>query len=199
MSARTSRVPHPPGSLYLQTHFWVVRAIGKNAAFVLAAIEFLDRAQPVPFQPVVTRERLIADLQHLISKNTLDAALADLVNLGWIRKIERFHGGETNLRHWHEYVLDGDAIAAYLAAAETEFSEVPNLGSQKSQNWDQNWDASTNKKKQKASLAAAREQSDPSSRKKLLLLKKIRNPIFGEHGLNRSSKTKRTRSAGTRL
>lgn len=65
---RLSRIPHPAGSRYLQIHAWVVRAVGRDAAAVLAEIEFRDRCQQSCI-PVATRADLIASLQGLVGRN----------------------------------------------------------------------------------------------------------------------------------
>lgn len=110
---RTSRIPHPPGSRFLVLHLWAVKALGKAAAAVLAAVDFLDRVQPG--MPVANRKRLVADLDGLIGRDAVDEAISQLVELGWLVRHERHELGRCNLQTFVDYSLDAESITDYLA------------------------------------------------------------------------------------
>lgn len=111
---RTSRIPHPPGSRFLVLHLWAVKALGKAAAAVLAAVDFLDRVQPG--MPVANRKRLVADLDGLIGRDAVDAAISQLVVMGWLVRHERLELGKSNLQSFVDYSLNAEAIEDYLAS-----------------------------------------------------------------------------------
>ncbi|MDP2433767.1 MAG: hypothetical protein Q8O33_17335 [Pseudomonadota bacterium] len=115
--ARTSRIPHPVGSRYVQIHAWAVKAVGRDAAAVLAEIEFRDRCQEHADRPVATRVDLIAALQGLIGRNAIDAALEHLAKIGWITrsKLTRPNARGRNITTIYQYTLNVEAIATYLA------------------------------------------------------------------------------------
>jgi len=122
--ARTSRLPHPPGGHFVIAHAWAVKAVGKNAALVLGELDFLDRAQPLPGQPLTTRAGLIDALQGLVGRNAVDEAVKTLVGLGWVVLIERQTVG-SNIRTWHEFALNAQAVSEWI---ENRESRRPDLG-----------------------------------------------------------------------
>jgi len=111
---RASRIPHPLGSRFIQVWEWAVRTIGRDAAIVMAEIDFLDRAQDAPGQPVASRARILADLEGLVGRNSLDNALRILVEAGWLKRHERRTLGPFNIQRSYEFSLDAVAIAASL-------------------------------------------------------------------------------------
>ena len=111
---RASRIPHPLGSRFIQVWEWAVRTIGRDAAIVMAEIDFLDRAQDAPGQPVASRARILADLEGLVGRNSVDNALRILVEAGWLKRHERRTLGPFNIQRSYEFSLDAVAIAASL-------------------------------------------------------------------------------------
>lgn len=111
---RGSRIPHPPGGRLVKVWRWAVDAVGRSAATVLAELEWRDRLHDEPGRPVATRAELVSSLEGFVSRNHVDEALHTLVGLGWVRRHERTTLGERNLRTWHEFSLDADAVAKFL-------------------------------------------------------------------------------------
>lgn len=112
--ARLSRIPHPPGDIFIQLHRWAIRAVGRDAAALLGHLDFLDRAQDAPGRPLATRAKLIADLEGLVSRNGVDASLRSLVELGWVRRHEQMEPGERNLKTWLEFSLHIENLETFL-------------------------------------------------------------------------------------
>ena len=109
-----SSIKHPPRATFVQMHAWVVRVVGRDAAAVLGQLDFLDRAQPATGLVVATRQRLLADLEGLVTKYGLDKSLPLLVEKGWIfcKETEEVRG--RNLTKIHEYGLNVSKINEYL-------------------------------------------------------------------------------------
>lgn len=114
MAARTSRIEHPTGGVFIQLHCWAVRAFGRDAAAVLGALDFLDRAQDQSGRSVASRTRLLADLEGVVSRYALDRALGELVELGFVVKSEREEFRRKNLTRLHEYALCPERINEFL-------------------------------------------------------------------------------------
>lgn len=134
--SRESRIAHPPGSRYFKIRIWAVAVIGRDCAAVLSAIEFRDQYQDEPGAFCVTRAKLIADLEGLVSKNKVDAGIATLLAQGWIVSRRRSIIGEKNLQTSVEFALRPDAINAYLANVcpgnnfqQDDYSRLPQTGS----------------------------------------------------------------------
>lgn len=123
--ARTSRVAHPVGARYTQVYAWAVRAVGLPAAAVLGVVDFLDRGEDQPGRPVVSRARLVADLEGIVGRNSVDTALSRLVALGWLRRHERRVVGPTNLQTSYLYSLDAEQIALWLGGDDAELGDSP--------------------------------------------------------------------------
>jgi hypothetical protein len=80
----------------------------------MAEIDFLDRAQDTPGRPVASRARILADLEGLVGRNSVDNALRILVEAGWLKRHERRTLGPFNIQRSYEFSLDAVAIAASL-------------------------------------------------------------------------------------
>ena len=115
MSIRESRIPHPPGSQVIIAHKWIAAALGKAAAMIMGHLDYLDRVKGGEGEPLATRAGLIAALEGFVGKNAIDENLKTLVEIGWVVLIEQKSFGDNNLRQWHEYAIDVDAIGAWLA------------------------------------------------------------------------------------
>lgn len=126
MSIRTSRIQHPPGSRFIQVHEWLVKLVGKPAATVVAALDFLDRAQDKPGQPLASRARLIADLEGFVGKGAIDEALQLLVGLGWVKRFENTRPGKNNLITTVDYGLVATEINESIKNQEQP--ELPESG-----------------------------------------------------------------------
>lgn len=138
---RASRIPHPLGGRFIQVWEWAVRTIGRDAAIVMAEIDFLDRAQDTPGRPVASRARILADLEGLVGRNSVDNALRILVEAGWLKRHERRTLGPFNIQRSYEFSLDAVAIAASLGhsmmASDSGDPDVPISESRQSPNRDQ--------------------------------------------------------------
>lgn len=122
---RMSRIAYPSGGRFLQIQDCIVRAVGKAAAAVVADLDFLDRAQEQAGCTLATRSRLIADLEGFVSRDTVDKALAALVDIGWVHRHERVVMGSRNLQMSHEYSLDADSISSFLTDARRPEKRTP--------------------------------------------------------------------------
>ena len=138
---RASRIPHPLGGRFIQVWEWAVRTIGRDAAIVMAEIDFLDRAQDTPGRPVASRARILADLEGLVGRNSVDNALRILVEAGWLKRHERRTLGPFNIQRSYEFSLDAVAIAASLGHSmmnsDSGDPDVPISESRQSPNRDQ--------------------------------------------------------------
>jgi hypothetical protein len=112
--SRTSRIRHPSGGRFIQLHAWAVGAVGRDGAAVLGLMDFLDRAQDQPGRPLASRSRIIADLQGLVGRNSIDGALARLVDLDWLRLHVDTRVKQRNLSTTHYYSLNAAAVTEYV-------------------------------------------------------------------------------------
>lgn len=138
---RTSRIGHPSGGRFLLIHEWAVRAVGRGAAAVLGALDFLDRGQEQAGCILATRARLIAELEGFVSRDSVDNALATLIDLGWVHRHARSVMGPRNLQTSYEYSLNADAISAFLSDSWLPEKRRPGIrknGSRKNANQDCN-------------------------------------------------------------
>ena len=121
--ALTSRIPHPKGSRFVMLHEWAVRAVGRDAAAVLAEIDFRDRSKNEPGLPVATRFDLIAALQGFVGRDAVDKSLKLLEGLKWIKRSKKsmLTRNQTNLKTHYEFALNVDAIAAFLNSGKPGF------------------------------------------------------------------------------
>ncbi len=121
--ALTSRIPHPKGSRFVMLHEWAVRAVGRDAAAVLAEIDFRDRSKNGPGLPVATRFDLIAALQGIVGRDAIDKSLKRLEELEWVRRTKRSipTRNHTNLKTHLEFALNVEAIAAFLNSGKPDF------------------------------------------------------------------------------
>lgn len=107
----------------------------------MAEIDFLDRAQDTPGRPVASRARILADLEGLVGRNSVDNALRILVEAGWLKRHERRTLGPFNIQRSYEFSLDAFAIAASLGRSMMDSNsgdpDVPISESRQSPNRDQ--------------------------------------------------------------
>ena len=107
----------------------------------MAEIDFLDRAQDRPGRPVASRARILADLEGLVGRNSVDNALRILVEAGWLKRHERRTLGPFNIQRSYEFSLDAVAIAASLGRSMMDSNsgdpDVPISESRQSPNRDQ--------------------------------------------------------------
>jgi hypothetical protein len=129
------------GGRFIQVWEWAVQTIGRDAAIVMAEIDFLDRAQDRPGRPVASRARILADLEGLVGRNSVDNALRILVEAGWLKRHERRTLGPFNIQRSYEFSLDAVAIAASLGHSmmnsDSGDPDVPISESRQSPNRDQ--------------------------------------------------------------
>lgn len=121
--ARTSRITHPAGGHFVIAHDWAIQAVGKNAALVLGELDFLDRTQTQPGEPVASRADLIQALQGLVGKNSIDLALSELEERGWVGKVRKKEFGE-NLKIWFEFFINAEAINMFLNNRDSRCPEI---------------------------------------------------------------------------
>lgn len=134
---RDSRIPHPLGGRFVQLHVWAVEAVGFSAAAVLGLLDYLDRRADRPGEMLATRARVIADLQGVVGRNSVDRALDDLAARGWVELHEITATG-ANITTTYWYSLHADAVAQHLR--DCGKAGVPNPGRRKSRNRDRNRD-----------------------------------------------------------
>lgn len=134
---RSSRISHPPGSRFVAVHVWAVQRFGLAGAAILGELDFLDRAQEEPNQPLASRARIIADLEGVVGRNAIDAALLSLEAAGAISRHVLTRPGERNIERRVSYGLNLDGLANLLGSPQTgssrsslnrEFPEVPKSG-----------------------------------------------------------------------
>lgn len=123
MSARSSRISHPQGARFFLIHEWAARDFGFAAAAVLGALDFLDRAQPEAGQILASRARLVADLQAIVGRDAVDAALARLISMGWVDRHVLMTVGTRNLQTSYSFSLRADVVSSYTQ----RFSRLPDF------------------------------------------------------------------------
>lgn len=116
---RSSRIVRKPGSRYLSIFARDVERFGLAAAAVIALLDFFDRCEDVSGLPTATRERIIADLQGVVGKHTIDTAITTLLTLGVVQKNEKVSKEERNYVRSVKYSLDASALSILLGAPET--------------------------------------------------------------------------------
>ena len=134
---RSSRISHPPGSRFIAVHVWAVHHFGLAGAAILGELDFLDRAQEQPNQPLASRARIIADLEGVVGRNSVDTALSSLEAAGVICRHVLTRHGEKNIERRVSYGLSIDGLANLLGSPQTgssrlslnrEFPKVPESG-----------------------------------------------------------------------
>lgn len=131
--SRDSRIPRPPGSRFIKIYASDLRRFGLAVAAVVSEIEFLDRAQELPGQPVASRARLIADLEGIVGRDQVDRALRMLQDARVIKAHPKTERGEKNWRTRVEYGLDLVGLERIFSAAGTPaFRSSGNSGNQDS-------------------------------------------------------------------
>lgn len=137
--SRNSRLPHPPGGRFVQIHVHLLREFGLAGAAVIGWLDFLDQGMSEPEQPLASRARLIADLEGIVGRNSIDLALRELEQRDLLRKHATVSFGARNLERRVEYrfhlagfhALFG--IAGTLATPDSgsfggsRFGEIPEL------------------------------------------------------------------------
>lgn len=140
--SRISRIPHPEGSRFVAIFEWVVRLFGMPAAAVLGVVDFHDRREEHPGQPVVSRMRILADLEGIVSRNKVDESLKLLTEeVGWLIRYDQTVKGERNFQTSSSYALCAPAIADFLkrksSYSQTGNPGIPEQGTQESLSGDQ--------------------------------------------------------------
>lgn len=113
----TSRIPHPPGSRYVPIYTWAVARFGFSGAAIIGLLEFFDRAEDMPGQPLASRARIIADLEGVVGRNSVDNALEDLVQRGAITRHIEIRPGKNNITRLVRYGLDLAGIACIISGS----------------------------------------------------------------------------------
>lgn len=113
--SRTSRIPHPPGTRYVPIHVWACMRFGLAGAAIIGLLEFYDRAEPTGGLPVASRIDIVADLQGIVGKHVIDAALRELEQSGAIQRHVRTEPGNSNIKRTVTYGLDLPGLASLLA------------------------------------------------------------------------------------
>ncbi len=121
---RSSRIPHPPAARLIKIWRWAVEAVGFDAAIVLGELEWRDRVHDRAEEPLLSRQRLLAELENFLSAKRVDKALQKLTEIQWVMKIQRSTVGEKNLQHWFEYALNVTAITAYLQTSPGDADQI---------------------------------------------------------------------------
>ncbi|MDO8293428.1 MAG: hypothetical protein Q7T29_11280 [Gallionella sp.] len=59
-------------------HVWAVERFGLAGAAIIGLLDFFDRAQSVPEQPLASSARIIADLEGIVGRDSVLQALKTL-------------------------------------------------------------------------------------------------------------------------
>lgn len=116
--SRTSRIPHPPGTRYVPIYAWACTRFGLAGAAIIGLLEFLDRVEELPEQPLASRARIIADLQGLVGRNAVDAALDELAKNKAITRHVEVQPGKNNIKRLVRYGLDLPGLGRLLGTPE---------------------------------------------------------------------------------
>lgn len=117
--ARTSRILFPAGTRYVPIYEPFVKRFGFHAAAILGLLEFLDRAQELPMQPLASRARLIADLEGILGKGSVDVGLRRLLDASVVEKHSDTTWGKRNWETRVYYCLNTGALNAILGTTKT--------------------------------------------------------------------------------
>lgn len=117
--ARTSRILFPAGTRYVPIYEPLIKKFGFQAAAILGLLEFLDRAQDLPMQPLASRARVIADLEGIEGKGSIDAGLKKLLDENVIVKHASTTFGKRNWETRVYYCLNADALNEMLGTTKT--------------------------------------------------------------------------------
>lgn len=109
--SRTSRIPHPAGSRYVAIYAWAIGRFGLAGAAIIGLLEFFDRAQSEPRQPLASRARILADLEGIAGRDAIDNALKALQDAGVIEKNTITEPGLKNLERRVQYSLNPSGLA----------------------------------------------------------------------------------------
>jgi hypothetical protein len=112
--ARTSRILFPAGTRYVPIYEPFVKRFGFHAAAILGLLDFLDRAQELPMQPLASRARLIADLEGILGKGSVDVGLRRLLDASVVEKHSDTTWGKRNWETRVYYCLNTGALNAIL-------------------------------------------------------------------------------------
>lgn len=93
---------------------WACTRFGLAGAAIIGLLEFYDRAKEVAGQPLASRARIIADLQGIVGKHVIDAALRDLKQAGAIQRHVKTEPGNNNLKNTVTYGLDLPGLSCIL-------------------------------------------------------------------------------------
>lgn len=113
--SRTSRIARRPGSRFLSIFAEDVVRFGLPAAAVISLLDFFDRAEEEGGLPTASRARIVAELEGLAGRNSVDAALGALLAAGIVRKFEKTEWGQRNFVRTVTYGLDAAAFSAFLS------------------------------------------------------------------------------------
>ena len=120
--SRTSRIPRRPGSLFVAIYHEDVAHFGLAGAAVLGLLDFLDRAQSAEEQPLASRLRIMAHLQGIVGKHSVDGALRSLLEAGVIKAHKKTIIGPRNLQTTVTYGFDLSGFARIMGRTETPVS-----------------------------------------------------------------------------
>lgn len=93
---------------------WAVKHVEFAAAAILGLLDFLDRRHERPGELLAPRQRIVSDLQGIVGRNSIDAALSKLVQLQWIKQHEITATTGNNIATTHWYSLCPETIAQHL-------------------------------------------------------------------------------------
>lgn len=128
--SRTSRVPHPSGSRYVAIHVWAVERFGLAGAAIIGLLDFFDRGQSTPGQPLASSARIIADLEGIVGRDSVLRALKTLQEVDVIHRVLTTIPGTRNIENHVRYSLNAAGVARLLETPEIRSSR--NSGFQES-------------------------------------------------------------------
>ena len=97
---------------------WAIKRFGFAGAAILGQLEFLDRAQQDGERPLASRLQLLAALEGLAGRNSVDNALKDLLSAKVITRFQETTFGQKNLETYVKYGLNLAGLAAQFETYE---------------------------------------------------------------------------------
>ncbi len=115
--ARSSRIKHPPGSVFVQLHRWLIDVVGDAGAAVIGTLDFWDRSREAEGEWLGrNRDDIVYHLSGIVGRDRVFKALDDLIDRGWVEKRESRVMLEKNFTTRHELRLVAAKINAFLTS-----------------------------------------------------------------------------------
>lgn len=109
-------------------HVWAVERFGLAGAAIIGLLDFFDRAQSVPEQPLASSARIIADLEGIVGRDSVLQALKTLQKADVLHRVVTTMHGARNIENHVRYSLNATGVARLLETP--DFSSSRNSGFQ---------------------------------------------------------------------